>query len=163
MIKRAEAAAALDADPVIGEPETPARSEDQIVRRDQPVIDRLELSCRELETLDRAAAMARRRRSRNGEPVLVAIGESAAIDRDPDRPVRADRGAVGAGLGLGENFPAAVRSHPGQPGPADLGEDHRAVGHRHRPLREFQAFGDKFELQLHDMSLIVMLNLIQHP
>ena len=73
---------------------------------------------------------------------ILFIPFKAAVVAHIQRAIRADRHAVGAAAGRGHRLLAAIGVDARDAAGADFHHQHRTIGHRHRPFRKAQPFGD---------------------
>ena len=88
-----------------------------------------------------------------GNQQALALGEleAAAVVAHVKRTIRPDGEPIRAATRLGDGLRLLVRFDAGNSASSDFDDNHRAVVHRHRPLRKFQSRSDF--TNCHRMSL----------
>ena len=82
-----------------------------------------------------------------GDQQAVLIGPfEAAVVADVNRPVRADRRAVGPAAGFRHNFAPAIGQDPGKASALNFDHQQRAIAHGDRPFGKAKSFGDGFDM-----------------
>ena len=138
----------------IGEVDAAVRVADQIVRPAQLVsatlaVEHVDRAGGEVDPLEPSAAVILGLDKRPAAALVIDRPFEAAIVDDVALAVRADRGAVGAAAGSGDDRLRAVRRDLGQRTGGDLDQDHRAVGAGDGPFGELQPLGDRADVHRH--------------